>query len=699
MGTKPGITGGPMSEFLLEIFSEEIPATFQSLAQAQLAHTFELKLKKENLPFESLKTFGTPRRMGLVITGLPSVQPNRLEERRGPQVSAPAAAITGFLKSINKQRDECEEKYVGGKGPFLFATLHEAGKPTREILATLIKETLQNFEWSKSMRWKTDDFVWARPLHGILALFEGQIVPLTLESLDLQSCGHTFGHRFLSPHKINVKNYADYKVQLAENYVQIDPTERQESIQSQINKLITSKGLRLEEDDDLLEETANLVEWPVVLMGAIEKRFTSLPEEVLITSMRTHQRYFATRGIEGRLAPYFLIVSNMETADQGQQIIDGNERVLRARLSDAYFFWNQDMKRPLIEWAHPLKHRIFQEKLGTVADKIERMKHLSDDLFPHTCKDVSFSKEESQKTIELLKADLSTGMVGEFPELQGIMGSHYALAQGLSLNMARAIREHYAPAGPQDVCPSAPLSIHVSLVDKLDTLVNFFAVGLEPTASKDPYALRRTALGIIRLIHENELNISVDNLLASALTASPCPAPEQAKVAARVKEFIQERLMVYLKPLYSASLLNAAMGKEWDGSITDLNQKLSALKAFLESPEGPDFLTVYKRAANILKQADPRTLPILTPSLFATEEQKLFEAIQETEKTLRAFLSYTPPHYEKAIHALAGLKAPLEVFFANVLVQDNDLQLRHNRLNLLTRITEECSKICDLEKL
>jgi glycyl-tRNA synthetase beta chain len=697
MGQEPGIAGGSMSEFLLELFSEEIPAAFQALAQAQLAHTLELKLKKENLLFDSLKAFGTPRRMGVVLTGLPSLQPDRFEERRGPRVDAPAAAIEGFLKSINKQRQECEEKYVGDKGPFLVSTVYEQGKPTAEILATIIKETLENFEWPKSMRWKTNDFMWARPLHGVLALFEGQIVSFKLDQLGIKSCAHTFGHRFLSPHKINIKNYADYKIQLAENYVQVDPTERQASIQEQISKLLAPKNLKLAEDRSLIEETANLVEWPVVLMGSIDKRFTALPEEVLITSMRTHQRYFATRDSNDNLAPYFLIVSNMETADQGQQIIDGNERVLRARLSDAHFFWNQDMKRPLAEWNNPLQHRIFQEKLGTLADKIARMELISAAIQPYLG---ITNPKKAQEAIKLLKADLSTGMVGEFPELQGIMGSHYAIAQGIEPEIALAIREHYAPAGPQDLCPQKPLSIHVALVDKLDTLVGFFSVGLEPTASKDPYALRRTALGIIRLIYENELKVSLDDLLSATLRAYSFAPDQEKKIIEKVKEFVQDRLLIYLKPLYSASLLNAVIGKTWDGSITDLSQKLSALKAFLESPEGTDFIIVYKRVANILKRAEFPPDYLLKPELFTSEEEQLFTAIQETKSALETLLTDGPAfNYAKAIQVLGRLKSPLEVFFANVMVQDSNLDLRYNRLSLLKYIESECAKICDLDKL
>lgn len=683
------------SEFLLEIFSEEIPAAFQTLGQAQLAHTFELKLKKENLPFDQIKTFGTPRRMGLVISGLPFIQPDRSDERRGPRVDAPAAAIEGFLKSINKTRADCEERYIADKGPFLFATVHEKGLPTAKILATLIQETLENFEWPKSMRWKTDDFVWPRPLHGILALFEGQIVPLHFKKLEIQAGAHTFGHRFLSPHKVDVKNYADYKVQLAEHYVQIDPLERQQSIQEQIDKLLTPKGLTLEEDASLLQETANLVEWPVVYMGKIEERFTSLPEEVLITSMRTHQRYFATRDATGKLAPYFLIVSNMETGDQGQHIIEGNERVLRARLSDAHFFWEQDMKRPLLDWNKPLTQRIFQEKLGTLADKIERLQKTSALMHSHL---PMVNASQSQQAIALLKADLSTGMVGEFPELQGIMGGHYAAAQGISPDIAQAIRHHYAPAGPQDTCPKAPLSVHVALVDKLDTLVGFFGAGLEPTASKDPYALRRTALGIIRLIYENELDVTLDTLITAALTPYSFSSATKEKTAIAVKEFLEDRLNVYLKPLYSASLLNAVMGPQWNGSITDLNQKLSALKSFLESPEGPDFITVYKRAANILKQGDIQD-PRFDPSLFTPEEEQLFHALTSTDQALKGFLDPRTPQYGKAIQALSLLKAPLEVFFANVMVQDPDPTRRHNRLSLLKHIETACARICDLSKL
>jgi glycyl-tRNA synthetase beta chain len=355
------------------------------------------------------------------------------------------------------------------------------------------------------------------------------------------------------------------------------------------------------------------------------------------------------------------------------------------------------MKRPLAEWNNPLQHRIFQEKLGTLADKIARMELISAAIQPYLG---ITNPKKAQEAIKLLKADLSTGMVGEFPELQGIMGSHYAIAQGIEPEIALAIREHYAPAGPQDLCPQKPLSIHVALVDKLDTLVGFFSVGLEPTASKDPYALRRTALGIIRLIYENELKVSLDDLLSATLRAYSFAPDQEKKIIEKVKEFVQDRLLIYLKPLYSASLLNAVIGKTWDGSITDLSQKLSALKAFLESPEGTDFIIVYKRVANILKRAEFPPDYLLKPELFTSEEEQLFTAIQETKSALETLLTDGPAfNYAKAIQVLGRLKSPLEVFFANVMVQDSNLDLRYNRLSLLKYIESECAKICDLDKL
>jgi glycyl-tRNA synthetase beta chain len=684
-----------MSEFLLEIFSEEIPAAFQTLAQAQLANTLTLKLKKEELPFESIKTFGTPRRLGIVITGLPSIQADRFEEKKGPQITAPAAAIEGFLKSTNTKRSDCEERCVDGKGPFLFATLHKRGTPTKEILGAALKETIGSFQWPKSMRWKSNDFSWARPLHGILALLDEQIIPLHIDVLNITSSAHTFGHRFLSPHLIEVKNYADYKIKLAKHYVQIDPLERQASIQEQSKPLLKEKELQLAADTSLLQETANLVEWPVVLRGTIDKKFMDLPEEILITSMRVHQRYFATRDKNDKLAPYFLIVSNMETVDQGAHIIEGNERVLRARLSDAYFFWKQDMKRPLIEWNKPLENRIFQEKLGTLAQKIERLQKTSKRLQTFL---PSISSKDAEQAISLMKADLSTSMVGEFPELQGIMGGHYAKAQGVNGDIVLAIQEQYAPEGPYDTCPKEPLSVHIALTDKLDTLVGFFGIGLIPTSSKDPYALRRTALGIIRLLHENEWTVSVDDLIEAALEAHSFEKDQKEKTATLVKDFIKDRLTIYLKPLYSASLLNAVIDKAWNGSITQLNSKLAALKSFFDSPEGPDFINVYKRAANALKKE--KTLKKgLNDTLFTSEEQNLFTAFKTTEATLQSLFSESFPDYTQMIKALASLKEPLELFFENVRIQDPDENLKANRLSLLSQIKESCLLLCDMSKL
>lgn len=680
----------PMTQFLLELFSEEIPARFQEKAETDLATSIQKKLEKGRISYDTIQSFSTPRRLGLHITGLPTVQEDHTKERKGPAISAPPAAIEGFLKSVGLKRAQCEEKMVNGKGPFLFATLSQKGEDMPALLARITEETIHEFSWPKSMRWLSNEFTWARPLHGILALFNGAVVPVKINALGLSAQNHTFGHRFLSPQKIDVESFEDYTQKLRAHYVIINPRERKEIIKQQIDACLPN-NIRLLDDHDLLVETANLVEWPVVLLGKIDAKFMTLPREVLVTSMKVHQRYFATIDEKGHLAPYFMTVSNMETADQGQQIIEGNERVLRARLSDAAFFWHQDMKVPLETHNDPLKNRIFQKDLGTVYDKVKRLQKMVKPLTPHF---PHVNENEAETTITLLKADLSTGMVGEFPELQGIMGGYYAKAHGHPDTIAEAIKTHYAPEGPQAPCPQKPLSYFVALVDKIDSLVGFFGVGLIPTASKDPYGLRRLTLGIIRIIYENELTVSIDTLIEASLATHQF---KKSSLKVDLKNFITDRLETYLKNIFDIQHIRAIMGDTWDGSITLMVHKLDALKQFLESPKGADFLVVFERTANILKDQHPTSS--LKESALEAEEKALLKAVDTTEKKLSTVLSNPIPNYTHAIEAIATLAPPLSVFFNNIMVMDVDPVKKSNRISLLKRVYSACMHICDIQKL
>ena len=680
-----------MPEFFLELLSEEIPARFQQQAEKDLEHAFKSALQKHQLSFAHLQTFSTPKRLGIYIEGLPLVQDDQTEERKGPAVDAPPQAIQGFLNSIQKDRSACVEKSVDGKGPFLFATLTQKGQPTSQILKEITETLIHGFKWPKSMWWKTASFYWARPLHNIYAIFNKEVVPIYIEPIGLSADAHTTGHRFMSRHLVEARTFEAYKKSLYQNYVIIDQSQRKEIIKTGI-KQVLPLGIHLIEDDGLLNETANLVEWPVVLLGQIDPKFMDLPEEVLITSMKVHQKYFATRDANGKLSPYFLIVSNMETADQGQQIIDGNERVLRARLSDAMFFWKQDTQKPLSAHNEPLKNRVFQKDLGTLYEKVMRLQKLGQTLSKHFA---GIAPSSAKEALSLLKADLSTGMVGEFPELQGIMGGHYALAEGKSTEVATAIKEHYAPEGPQDTCPQSSLGQFVALVDKIDSLLGFFGAGLTATASKDPYGLRRLSLSIIRILHENEILIPLPLLLKEAAEVYQFKNKEQ--LIETVLSFIKDRLEVYFKPVYDIHLVRAGFGPTWDGSVGLLSLKLNALKSFLDSPKGQDFLTVYERASNILKGQQPSEA--LDVTLLGDDEKNLYSAIQTTESEIKSAYSHDVPQYKKLIESLADLKAPLESFFNNVLVNDDDLRLKTNRLALLGKVKHLATAHFDMGKL
>ncbi len=686
-----------MAEFLLEIFSEEIPARFQPLAQEHLLTLAQTKLKKLSLEYTSIQAFSGPRRLGLVVRGLPLHQPDMHEERKGPRIEAASQAIQGFLASAGVSREECTEIEVDGKGTFLFAKISKKGEKTEKLLAEMIQEIIQEFHWPKTMRWGSYAMAWARPIRGILALFEGRALPVLLEDPAILSTHTTQGHRFLSPQAIEVKDFSEYEKKLEENYVIVDGSKRQKKILDQIHHLLEGKDLYLKEDPGLLEEVTGLVEWPRVLMGKIEDRFMTLPSEVLMTSMKVHQRYFSLQDKKGTLAPFFLVVSNMETADKGHQIVEGNERVLRARLRDAIFFWDQDVKVPLHKWNHALKNRIFHGELGSIQEKGERLAGLGTTLLLQL---PLADTDEAQEAARLLKADLATAMVGEFPELQGIMGSYYAKAQGVKASVAQAIRDHYAPMGPNDFCPTAPLSVLMALADKLDTLVGFFGVGIFPTASKDPYALRRTALGIIRLILENKLDASLPDLIGAAYAQYGFfKREDQAKTTTLVQEFIQDRLKVYFKPLFDHDLINGVVGEGWNGNILKAHEELMALRVFLAEEEGQNLLKAYKRVANILKQSADVTDGTIDPTLFEAPEIALYETLQGVQKELGPLLGSSIPEYKKIFGVLGRLASPLGSFFDNILVQAEDPSLRLNRLALLGLVRQTMLKAASFEGL
>ncbi|MBT6095306.1 MAG: glycine--tRNA ligase subunit beta, partial [Rhodospirillaceae bacterium] len=525
-----------MPELLLELLSEEIPARMQKRAAADLKRLVCDGLKAAGLEFSSAEAYVTPRRLALVIDGLPEKQPDVSDERRGPRADAPEKAMAGFKGSLPD--GAVVEERETEKGTFLFAIVDIKGRETTDVLAEVLPKALGDLAWPKSMRWADYDLRWVRPIHSLIAVFNGGEVPFPFGAVDADKS--TVGHRFLAPDAIEISSFVDYKQKLLDAKVMLDPTERRAHIQAEAEKLAATDGLNVKDDQGLLDEVTGLVEWPVVYMGAIDDEFMDVPPEVLITSMKSHQKYFSCLDADGNLANRFIVVANTETTDAGKQVVAGNERVLRARLSDAKFFWDQDRKASLSSKAPALKDRVFHAKLGSMDEKVDRVQALAADIAVHVA---GANKDRVRSAARLAKADLSTGMVGEFPELQGIMGRYYAIHDGESAEVADAIAEHYSPLGPGDVCPSKPVSVCVSLADKIDSLVGFFTIDEKPTGSKDPFALRRAALGVIRLVLENNLRLPL--------------APEFAKGAelygadnnpsGDLLAFFADRLKVHLK--------------------------------------------------------------------------------------------------------------------------------------------------------
>ena len=679
-----------MAELLLELLTEEIPARMQGVAAEELRRLTEIAFNEAHLTFTTLTSFVTPRRLTLHVEGLPVEQPGSVEEKRGPRVGAPQNAVDGFLKSSGlTSLDQCEKRATD-KGEFYFAIIKRAGQATKDMLPPLLIEVIRNLPWPKSMRFPAAPFRWVRPLQSVVCLLDGRILKLDLGDVPVGM--ESRGHRFLFKSTFNVSNFADYRDQLRHAYVILDAGERRKLIADSLAKTTTDAGFTLKPDEGLLEEVTGLVEWPVVLMGRIERDFMELPPEVLTTSMRTHQKYFAALDKSGALAPHFLVVSNMNADDGGKAIVAGNERVLRARLSDAKFFWDQDRKHKLLDRVEKLKERVFHAKLGTVYDKMSRVAHLASTIAAHV---KGAEKTKVGHAVWLAKADLSTGMVGEFPELQGVMGRYYALHDGEDKEVADAIAEHYSPLGPGDRCPTAPVSVTVALADKLDTLANFFAIDEKPTGSKDPYALRRAALGVIRLILENKLRLPLLTIFRAAV--------EKGDPSAELLDFFADRLKVALRDQGVRHDLIAAvfaLGNEDD--LVRLLARVEALGAFLKTEDGANLLTAYRRASNIVRieegkdktrYADAPNPALLKEPAENVLAEKLKLATAESGKALEA------EEFAGAMAALARLRVPVDEFFNKVTVNTDDRELRANRLRLLSQICDTLNRVVDFSKI
>lgn len=695
-----------MSDLLIELFSEEIPARMQKKASSDLKEMMTAALKEAGLTFEIATAFATPRRLVLSITGLPAKTPDISEERRGPRVDAPEKALEGFMRGAGVKRDQLEEREEK-KGTFFFARIEKPGRASADVIAEALEATVRNFPWPKSQRWGDGNLRWVRPLHSILCMFGGDVVDLEIDGI--KASNNTRGHRFMAPEAFEVSDFADYSAKLLDAKVVLDPSMRMAKIAEAAERLANDQGVEWVEDKGLLQEVAGLVEWPVPLLGSFDPGFMEVPEEVLILTMKKDQKYFVTRDREtGKLAPYFITVSNIEARDGGAAVAKGNGRVIAARLADAKFFWEQDLKGKLEDNLPALKDIVFHIELGRMSDRVARMKALAGFLaeFIDGC-----DPAEAERAAELAKADLVSGMVYEFPEVQGIMGRYYAKAQGESDAVADAIRDHYAPAGPNDACPSAPVSVAVALAEKIDTLVGFFAIDKRPTGSKDPYALRRAALGIIRLITENGIRLPLEHVLG--LAARPLKpylelhAGEGEEAVLKHLEtvfeqhllpFFAERLKVQQRDLGVRHDLIDAVYAQGDDDLVRILARVSALSSFLDTDDGANLLAGYKRAANILKieeKKDDRFFDQAAKAelLGEAEEKALHEALARA--TADASAALDAEDFEKAMAALSTLRAPIDAFFDKVTVNADDAAVRENRLALLSEIRAAVNTVAD----
>nr|WP_295836066.1 glycine--tRNA ligase subunit beta [uncultured Azospirillum sp.] len=693
-----------MTELLIEFFSEEIPARMQARAADDLKRLVTDKLAANGLTFATAEAHSTPRRLALVVDGLPERTADVREEKKGPRVGSPEQAVAGFLKSAGLDSlDQCEQRDTG-KGVFYFAVTEKKGRETAEVLAEIIPAAMAELPWPKSMRWGTGTVRWVRPLHSIIALFGGRVLDGGYDIGGTQgriAFGNgTRGHRFLAPDAFTVESFADYKEKLRAAKVVLDREERKAKIKADAEALAKAQGLTLSPDDALLEEVAGLVEWPVVLMGNIDESFMDVPSEVLITSMRTHQKYFAVLDAEGRMAPRFIVVANTETLDGGKAVVAGNERVLRARLSDAKFFWDQDRKTKLEARVPALEKITFHAKLGTVAEKVTRVQLLAAEI----ARAIGADSDAASRAALLCKADLVTEVVGEFPEVQGIMGRYYALGQGESADVANAIADHYKPLGPSDSCPTAPVSVAVALADKIDTLVGFFAIDEKPTGSKDPYALRRAALGVIRLVLENGLRVKLSEVFTAAHGAYTVSGFAPAgSVGGDLMSFVADRLKVVLREQgVRHDLVDAVFALGGEDDLVRLLARVKALQDFVGSDEGANLLAAYKRASNIVRieeKKDGRSYEgqIDISQLVTAEEQALYSALGEVNDVAEPYIA--KEDFTGTMAALAKLRGPVDAFFDEVTVNAEDKDLRANRLRLLTQIRTTLNAVADFSKI
>lgn len=677
-----------MPDLLIELFSEEIPARMQAKAADDLKGLVTNGLVDAGLTYESAGAFATPRRLALTVHGLNTRSPDIREEKKGPRTDAPAGAIQGFLRGaglddIAKARVVSDPK----KGDFYVADLVKPGRTAEAIIAELMPQVIRSFPWPKSQRWGSGTLRWVRPLHSIVCTFGPETeepVVIDFEVDGIRSGNVTFGHRFLAPEAIKVKRFADYVDKLEKAKVVLDPARRRDIILADARNLAFAAGLELVEDEGLLHEVAGLVEWPVVLMGAFDPAFLDVPDEVIRATIRANQKCFVLKDPKtGRLANRFILTSNMAATDGGATIIAGNERVIRARLSDAKFFWDGDLAIPLETLVPKLEGITFHEKLGSQGDRVRRIVALARQIAPL----IGADADKAARAALLAKADLLSGVVGEFPEVQGLMGRYYAAHGGEDAAVAAAIEEHWKPQGPSDRVPTAPVSIAVALADKLDTLMGFWAIDEKPTGSKDPFALRRAALGVIRIILDNGVRL---------------PLNAYANKTPDLLNFFADRLKVQLREQGTRfDLVDAVFALGGQDDLLLIVKRVEALGALLATDDGKNLLAGYKRAANILKAEEKKGTTVadaVDANLFKEDEEKALAAAIETAAQA-AHDAVADENFEGAMKALATLRAPVDAFFDKVLVNDADERVRANRLALLTVLRDACHQVADFSKI
>ena len=705
-----------MTDLLLELFSEEIPAGMQARACADLQKMVTNGLVEAGLTYASAGTFATPRRLCLTIDGLLSESPSTREERKGPRVDAPEQALNGFLRGAGLTKDQLEIR-DDKKGQTYYAVIEKAGRPASAIVAEVVSDTIRNFPWSKSMRWGAGSLRWVRPLHSILCILSAEdgaeVVDFDIDGI--QSANLTAGHRFMSPEWFSVNSFEQYQVELKKAFVVLDAQERADHIWEDAKNMAFAQGLELVEDAGLLAEVVGLVEWPVVLMGDIAEDFLNLPPEVLITSMKEHQKFFSVKNPKTGRIEKFVTVANRTTADNGATILAGNQKVLFARLSDAKFFWENDLriaKAGMGEWTDKLQNVTFHNKLGTQAERINRIAALAGEIAPLVGADVELTIQAAT----LAKADLSSEMVGEFAKLQGLMGRYYATEAGLPVEVGVASQEHYSPLGPTDVVPTAPVSVAVALADKIDTLTGFWAIDEKPTGSKDPFALRRAALGVIRLVLENNVRISLssfykthlsDHLMRQHLFGDEgnkvLDLNEGNKKEANLLAFFHDRVKVYLKDAgISHDVIDACLAMPNNDDFTLLVKRAKALQTFRNSDDGENLLQGFKRANNILTAEEKKDGVSYegTPEVkFAEtdEERALFVALDENEAKIADAIK--AEDFSGAMTLLANLRKPIDAFFEAVQVNADSQIVRRNRLCLLNRIRTTMAVVSDFGRI